>query len=107
MKLSKAKELIEAGTHYLKIDCEGNLFLTNINIVRIHDYVFNNNFSQGDMKEIKLSDITDDEEEIVYQIRINGDWIDAYHEIRVKPKPDYSKEIQELENKIAELKKLM
>ena len=97
MKLSKAKELIEAGTHYLKCDILSELELefNFTNFKRSYDYIYKKRYSVLDMKEIKLSDITDDDEEVQYQIKsCRGNWVDCPREIRIKP--DYSKEIQEL-----------
>lgn len=106
MKLSKAKELIENGTHFLHVDIFSNISNKFKHLYWSDDYFFNENFKFKNMKEIKLSDITEDEEEIIYQFKtLNSVWEDATFEIRIKP--DYSKEIEALENKIAELKKLM
>jgi len=94
MKLSKAKELIENGTHYIFKDIDKNfssdlIILSNTNYGKI----------MGDRKVIYTSEITDDEE-IAYQMQVDGEWRDCVRPIRIKPKPDFSKELEAMKENI-------
>jgi hypothetical protein len=84
MKLSKAKELIENGTHYITESDFGKELL-----------------NLSSRKPIYFSEITDDEE-IVYQMYFSGKWRDCVRPIRIKPKLDFSKELEALNKKANE-----
>jgi len=96
MKLSKAKELIENGTHCITcdIDNENAEYLISLS---------DKYYKIGNARHaILLSEITDDEE-IRYQIQEHGgNWIDINRPIRIKPKPDFSKELEALNKKANE-----
>ena len=95
MKLSKAKELIENGTHYLCVDTNNAKMYNELSKI----YLTNRNPNR---KPIYLSEITDDED-IVYQWKTeSGNWIDIQSEIRIKPKPDFSNELEALNKKANE-----
>ena len=86
MKLSKAKELIENGTHYIFNDdtTEFSNRYFDVNKCRI---------------PISISEITDDEA-IVYQMQVCDEWRDCVRPIRIKPKPDFSNELEALKENI-------
>jgi len=104
MKLSKAKELIENGTHYVSKDVD-NIDLAqklSENVFNLTNIIWNEKYDIVDMKKINLSEITDDEE-IVYQFKdFDNVWKDFLFEVRIKPKPDFSKELEALNKKANE-----
>ena len=97
MKLSKAKELIENGTHYIDNDIEKEF---SEELIRLSDSKYN----QKKHRDVLFtSEITDDEE-IQYQVKdCKGNWRDTFGEYRIKPKPDFSKELEALHTKAKEL----
>ena len=97
MKLSKAKELIENGTHFIQCD------IINCNFKKELITLSNKSFDvKRRRKPIYLSEITDDEE-IQWQVKdCKGNWRDTFGEYRIKQKPDFSKELEALNKKANE-----
>ena len=95
MKLSKEKELIENGTHYIDNDIEKEF---SEELIRLSDSKYN---QKKHRNVLFTSEITDDEE-IVYQMQVYSEWIDCASPIRIKPKPDFSKELEALNKKANE-----
>ncbi len=94
MKLSKAKELINNGTHFLIEDIENGIeskYLRKLSFINWN--------LKTEREPIYISEITEDEEEIVYQMQIANEWFDCNIPIRIKPKPDFSKELEALNKK--------
>ena len=89
MKLSKAKELIENGTHYI---FEDDTTKFSKELIEVSKKYFDVNKCRI---PISISEITDDEE-IVYQLYKEGNWIDSEYLIRIKPKLDFQKELDAL-----------
>ena len=93
MKLSKAKELIKNGTHCIIHD-EYKHFSEEL--LQLSNSKWNANKSRYN---IYISEITDDDE-IQFQIWQNENWTDYVGKYRVKPKPDFSKELEALKENI-------
>ena len=106
MKISEAKQLVKNGTHQIHNDCDKvellNEVLDNHSITGIHKYYSNTmcRNSTFNKKTIKLSEI--EEDVIKYQFFYCNEWIDITRPVRIKPEPDFSKEIEALQKKAKE-----
>jgi hypothetical protein len=82
-------------------------YLTNItkegyNVSNISYNLFNQDIHETFNADIFLEACGVEVEKVEYQIFLCGNWCDTSHQIRIKPQPNYDKEIKALQQKAKE-----